>query len=248
MAAHAHQLHIACDGVASEVVIGRLGEDGPAALRAVVRDEPAHPADILVVGDVTPERLVAALARPCRSYIEFRSEDRGLPERIIAAASADGLYLTLSTLTAYRLADTAHFVCQALCQRGALPEAERSTVELALHEVLANAILHGNLGLDSRSIADDDGYRAFVDSVRSALDQERSRRLWITIAASWSEGSLKLSVADQGNGFALPDRVNMREDASTAGRGLAIVHALAASVLVTEGGRKTVMRFDYGDT
>jgi len=201
--------------------------------------------EILLIGDVTADRLDRVLDRPFRSYVEFQPDDTALPDRIRAAVATRGFYLTLSTCTAYYLADTAHRVCRTLSKRNALPETLRPNAELALHEVIANAILHGNLGLKSGHVQDDISYARFVESVHAALARDRSRKRWITIIAAWTSDYLDISVADEGEGFPEPNHIEMREDADTTGRGLAIIQTLVDELSFQDGGRTTVLRFNY---
>ncbi len=230
---------IATDGVSGEVLKRLL-----TGTRLDAAGETAD-AGVLVMADMTSDRLALALERPFRGYVEFRADDDMLADRIETADGRGDFCLTLTTPTAFSAVDTARVVCDALEHRGALPRARRSTVEMALHETVANAILHGNLGIDDDLAADVAYYEAFVDQLRRLLEQPEAHRRWIAITAWWSDRELQISVDDEGAGYEPPSQFSLSDEDQASGRGLAIVHALADEVSITKGGRCTALRFAH---
>lgn len=229
---------IAADGMPDEVLRSTLH-----GRFALARNGDAT---VLVMADMTTDRLEAALKGPCRGFVEFRPDDETLSERVALAQSCGDLCLVLTTPTAFSTVDCARLVCEALDGRGILPADQRPGVELALHETVANAILHGNLGMKNDLSADSELYEAFCGRLRDLLDSPTAHRRWICIAATWTTGpDLELLVDDEGAGFDAPARVGTTDDLAPSGRGLSIVHALATEVRVSKGGRCTALRFAY---
>lgn len=200
-------------------------------------------ATVLLMGDMTSARLSEAIARPFRGFVEYRPGDETLPTRIATANGSGDLCLTLTTATAFSMVDTARILCDALVQRNILAEEQRASVELALHETIANAILHGNLGIQSDLSSDSSLYEAFCAQLKDLLDSPKAHSRWIAITASWTGlDSLDVVVDDEGIGYE-PSQATDRGDEAPSGRGLAIVNALASEVRVSNGGRRTLLRF-----
>ena len=154
-----------------------------------------------------------------------------------------GFYLSLTTGTAYGL-QCAVLVCDELARRGVLAPDRRGNIELCLHEAIANALVHGNLGISSAAKDQPEGYRLFSRLVQERLGDSAVRRRRLDIFARWSGDSLSIAVVDQGGGFdtsALPAAAG---GSARSGRGFVFMRALAKRVSVTDGGRCTVLHFD----
>lgn len=154
-----------------------------------------------------------------------------------------GFYLSLTTGSAYGL-QCAVLVCDELTRRGVLAPERRGNIELCLHEAIANALVHGNLGIPSSAKDQPEGYRIFSRMVQERLGDSAVRRRRLDIFARWSSGGLSIAVVDQGGGFdtsALPTDTDGR---ARSGRGFVFMRTLAKRVSVTDGGRCTVLHFD----
>lgn len=233
---------IATDGVPK----GRIGAIvARGGLTVTETDGVPDGADVLVMDPMTTQRLEAVVNSPIRGFVEFREEEEPLARRIVTAAGSDGLYLALTTPTAFNQVDTAKVVCDALVARGALPLHMRANVEMALHETVANGILHGNLRTNIGMKDDTEFYAAFCDHLKDLLDNADVHRRWIEISASWNEETLDIAVEDEGDGYDPGGTASDAPEPVAHGRGLAIVSALASEVTVSHGGRRTSLRFAY---
>jgi CheY-like chemotaxis protein/anti-sigma regulatory factor (Ser/Thr protein kinase) len=95
---------------------------------------------------------------------------------------------------------------------------------VALHEALTNAILHGNLGLDSalRESDEKEYYRLSVQ--RRGEAPYADRRVYIT--AHYTRDELSFTIRDDGNGFdpnTLPDPTDPSNLGRVSGRGLLLI-------------------------
>lgn len=160
-----------------------------------------------------------------------------------APAVEPGFYLSLTTGTAYGL-HCAPLVCDELARRGALPPGRRSSVELCLHEAVANAIVHGNLGIPSATKSGPDGYRLFGRLLRERLGDPAVNRRRLDIFCRWNAATIAVAVVDQGCGFDSVETPAAPDGRAWSGRGFLFMRALASGVTVTDGGRCTVLRFD----
>jgi hypothetical protein len=117
---------------------------------------------------------------------------------------------------------------------------------LALHELILNAVVHGNLGVAFGHLdqwADLDTRQAMI--ARALGDASRAARL-ITIALGWAGDQVLAVIADQGDGY---QAAHPAEPSLGSGRGLRIVRAVGA-VQILQGGRQTALtlrsRVDVG--
>lgn len=236
---------IAGDGIAPDR-IGALADRNGFAV--------AEPGDlsatVLVMDGMTTQRLEEVVGVPYGAFVEFREEEEALVRHIAAAAPTadDGgsrIYLALTTPTAFSQVDSAKIVCDVLVARGALPLPMRASVEMALHETIANGLLHGNLQTNIGLKDETEFYAAFCDHLKQLLENPDAHRRWIEVCASWDPDGIDLAVEDEGEGYDIENDPAEAQKAATHGRGLAIVHALATRVSVSRGGRRTSLRFDY---
>ncbi len=155
----------------------------------------------------------------------------------------DGFFLSLTTATAFSL-QLAPLVGATLASRGGLGDDKRSVVEQCLQEAVANAIIHGNLGISSTAKDHPEGFRVFSQLVNSRLGDPELRGRRVELFVRWSEAALDISVADQGAGFDIACLPAEPSGRSRSGRGFVFMRALAGRVEVADGGRCTSLRFE----
>ena len=158
-----------------------------------------------------------------------------------------GFYLSLTTGSAYGL-QCAALVCDELARRDVLSPERRGTIELCLHEAIANALVHGNLGIPSSAKNQPEGYRVFSRMLQERLGDDAARGRRLDVFARWSGGpnggALSIAVVDQGCGFDTASLPTETEGNARSGRGFVFMRSLAKRVSVTDGGRCTVLHFD----
>ncbi|MBP2313513.1 ATP-binding protein [Azospirillum soli] len=157
-----------------------------------------------------------------------------------------GFYLSLTTGSAYGL-QCAVLVCDELARRGVLGPERRGSIELCLHEAIANALVHGNLGIASSAKDQPEGYRVFSRMVQERLGDLAVRGRRLDVFARWGGGpggGLSIAVVDQGGGFDTASLPAETGGSARSGRGFVFMRTLAKRVSVTDGGRCTVLHFD----
>ncbi len=204
-------------------------------------------ADVLLVERADRDRLREAFDRNPFLTVEL-GEGGDEPAALLddwsgAPAVEPGFYLSLTTGTAYGL-QCAVLVCDELARRGALTPERRSNVELCLHEAIANAIIHGNLGISSAAKNQPDGYRLFGQMMRDRLEDPLIKRRRLDIFCRWNASAIAIAVVDQGGGFDSSLAPAATSGKARSGRGFVFMRALANRVTVTDGGRCTVLHFD----
>ena len=198
---------------------------------------------VLLVSEVEREGLALRLAEPGAVVVETAAEDPPPGDWAAVAVPADGFYLSLATATAFSL-QVAPLVAMVLSARGVLGADKQSVVELCLQEAVANAVIHGNLGISSTAKDHPEGYRVFSQLVNSRLGEPELRERRVELFARWTGALLDISVADQGGGFDVSGLPAETDGNSRSGRGFIFMRALAGRVAVTDGGRCTSLRFE----
>jgi hypothetical protein len=113
----------------------------------------------------------------------------------------------------------------------------REALATSLAEALANAVLHGNLGLPAVERRDLDGFAALAETAARRLAEPRRAGLRIEVRARREEPrSFTVEVADEGRGY-------VPAVAERPGSGLSLIRALADAVELLDGGRRIRMRF-----
>nr|WP_246513083.1 ATP-binding protein [Azospirillum picis] len=183
---------------------------------------------------------------PCRDA----AEDPGPSLRsLMDAAAAADLYVNVTTATAHDLHLGARLLT-ALTARCPLAGERRGDVELALHEAISNALVHGNLGVSGMkelSAAELDRFSRDLET-RLADPVLAARRIAIAVrleVGGDGQRAASVDIADEGAGFA-PDRGHHhdpRPGSGASGRGLDLIGSIADGLEIADGGRRIRLRF-----
>ena len=114
---------------------------------------------------------------------------------------------------------------------------------LALHEIITNAAIHGNLAVPTGQALQWDDLVARQERIEGALNDPVYAGRLVTIVLAWNAQGLRASVLDEGGGY-MTARPGAAEPGPlrAAGRGLIIARE-AARVTVSQGGRCTRLAF-----
>ena len=195
----------------------------------------------VLLGDAETALDPAHWARPFAAWIEVAPlNDDALAVQVARAGQAD-LYACLTTATASRV-QLAGRVVHAVAQRYPLTETQRDDIELALHEAISNAVVHGNLQVEGMKGLSVDALDRFSHELaaRMANPAYAGRRIEVSCWLK-PEGELLVEVADEGSGFAPHACDHGTSDAS--GRGLHLIAAIAQQVELLDNGRRIRLRF-----
>lgn len=240
-----------------------IGEDVPADTLAPIVAQTGLPvsehldsvanshAPVVLTPTVQRERLVEQLDfSKGLACIELGAVARDIAAlltapRLTTTLAEGGIYLALSTVTAFTL-DSANILCDSLSRRGLLGDGRRDDVELSLHEAISNAVVHGNLGMQSEWRDGAEAHRLYTQRIMGRLTDEALANRHVEIAVTWQRSDLRFDISDQGQGNALADRLNLQpnpDDAESV-RGLALITHLAKKTWVSDEGRCLSFSFD----
>jgi anti-sigma regulatory factor (Ser/Thr protein kinase) len=199
------------------------------------------------------------LAEPPPVEILLEIDDRTSRDEMDGFAEAAGRYdifWSLTTECAMRIESPARTFADVVARlAGDHDEADmRVRVETALHEVLANALVHGNLGLPSLSkLEGDDQSAAYQHAVETGLaDPDRAKRR-VDLSAVVEPAQIWVGVRDEGHGVPLDHwRTSVTDGgaalsrADKSGRGLYLTAMFCDWMDRSEDGRLVRLGFGLG--
>jgi len=184
--------------------------------------------------------LGACLSMPWGGGIEMADSDAGPIGPVFRRHLAEGgLALALRSDTAYGI-EVARLFAAALHERLIEADADIADLEFAVHELLANAMLHGNFGIGSGLM--DRDLDAFGDLVERALATPKVAARRVQLSASLLNGRLEVAVEDDGAGYESEEGGTLPEGRP---HGLSLVGKMAAELRIEAGGRRTVAVFPF---
>lgn len=199
----------------------------------------------LLLGTLSEDAIADSLNQSYGAWIEVGPlNDDQLLASLKLAVAAD-LFVAFTTHTASTL-HLAGRIVSAVDHHHPMPQVQREDMELALHEAITNAVVHGNLQIDGMkglTVSALDRFAADL-SARMADPTFANRRIevWVKMEPS---GAV-IDVIDQGSGFAGKPRHAEAAGASPAGasgRGLDMIGAIVSSLELLDQGRRIRMRF-----
>ncbi|WP_186775392.1 ATP-binding response regulator [Rubripirellula tenax] len=131
----------------------------------------------------------------------------------------------------------------AIVEMDLFDDGERMQVAMALDEALVNAIIHGNLEIESDLRQVDDG-KAYVDMIalRKTQSPYSDRLLHVELHTTPQQAVFK--IRDEGNGFSyadLRDPTSAENLERAGGRGLLLIRAFMDDVIHNDAGNEITM-------
>jgi hypothetical protein len=192
---------------------------------------------------ISEETLQMALAPPATQCVEADLIDDCGDDVVLSQPAPGRLSLIVTTRSAYRHSIVKAFV-NAMENRASLSKDLRVRLYSAVQEALMNAVLHGNLRIDSDLRGNLDGLLAAQDAIESKLNLPEIARSKIRVEAIWNASVLNVMIRDSGRGY---DHENAGEFPASAdhasGRGIAILQAFSDRVAVLNGGTTVNLEF-----
>lgn len=180
--------------------------------------------------------LAEAFALPFDALVELPWAPGHLAGGRLDAGADAKLVVSVTSRTAHELPVSALFTRCILSRMGApLPNA--ADLETAVHEAVINAVIHGNLGLDSLNSTDVHKLEVFIKSLAQRLEDSSLSMRRVTLAAGWTDDDVWIQVADEGSGFDVTAARTAPEADGASGRGVKIIETVAHKLEYGDGGR-----------
>jgi CheY-like chemotaxis protein/anti-sigma regulatory factor (Ser/Thr protein kinase) len=230
--------------------------DGLQLVQAIRGKYPSVPV-ILMTAHGSEDIAIQALQKGAASYVPKKSLARDLAEtleqvlaasktkqqekRLLSRLDSFETRFTLDNDTALIPSLVGHLEEDVsrlkLCDAGGLV-----LLGVALHEALTNAILHGNLELNSdmRESNEKEYYRLSVE--RRSQPPYSDRRVYVS--ARFTREELSFTIRDEGNGFdpnTLPDPTDPSNLGKVSGRGLLLIQTFMDRVEHNASGNQIIM-------
>ena len=193
--------------------------------------------DVRVFDGRHEDNLNAALICPARVYLDI--------DCAAFTLSPAAFELHVSTATARRI-DVAECFVRSLEHHFPHIGMVTEDIRCALQEAIANAVIHGNLGLNGALRGSLTSLRVFAAMMEQRLNQPVYSRLPITIGARLQRGCIAVSVEDCGQGFD-PDCVRPADTPAAGGMGLSIMKRCSRKLVHSRCGRRVTMTFRTTD-
>ena len=116
---------------------------------------------------------------------------------------------------------------------------------IAVAEATCNAVIHGNLAIPGGIRSQPGGYARFGAMIATQLADPAlaDRRLEVCMIP-WSDGGLRVTVSDQGQGMNLASMINAeRVTSNKEGKGLGIIRQSCSALWTEDDGRRLVLCF-----
>ncbi|PPQ33400.1 ATP-binding protein [Rhodopila globiformis] len=178
-----------------------------------------------------PADILDALRSPDGAFIED-----GCPP----PPRAPGLCLAVRTETAFRL-PLAAILLAVVTERNPAAEDHGHLIELALHEAVANAVMHGNLAIATAGRGSVDDYGCFCMELNRRLNDPVACARCVILNAWWTSKRLCFAVSDQGQGFTYGESAS--PDDTPHGRGIRLMRDLTQSVHWNQRRRRLILTF-----
>ena len=161
-----------------------------------------------------------------------------------AAATLDNrpgssLRLRLTSPTAYRW-PVGEMVTDLLSHRVALAPDLRGSIAIAIHEAVLNAVIHGNLEIESPTERGFEAIEALRERIAARLRDPCLRDRKCEIRLRWTNAHVLAWITDEGPGFTPRQG---RNPELPWGRGIQIIRALASRCRWRKGGRRLALAF-----
>ena len=193
------------------------------------------------LGPANPAETLAALLHPGHWLLEAGCRPPSAHSRTAgpSLASACGMAVSLRTASLLPLMLGCLLIDRveaAGCPIGPLGG-------LALHEIITNAAIHGNLAVHTGRALQWEDLVLRQQRIETALTDPLYADRLVTIVLAWNARGLRAAVLDEGAGYAAAPPCAAEPGAPrAAGRGLVIARE-AARVTISQGGRCTRLDF-----
>ncbi len=231
--------------------------NGLELVEAIRRDYPSVPV-ILMTAHGSEEIAATALKKGAASYVPKRNLASDLPPTVAGVLEVSQLSRDQALILEWLEGTEFHFVLandysrfqkligflqDQMEQRQLVDKNGLIRVGTALHEVLVNAVEHGNLEVSSglRENPDPNAYKALVDH-RRAQPPYRDRRVRLT--ARFSRREVVYTIRDEGPGFdvsSLPDPTDPANLGKCSGRGLLLIRTFMDDVRFNAAGNEITL-------
>lgn len=237
------------DLVVTDMQMPRM--NGLELLRVLHKEFPKLPV-IVVTSRGNEETAVEALQSGAASYIPKRqlsarlaetvdevlrsSQSNRIREALLENRRSEEITLELQNNCDF-IGGTVRLLVDSAEHFGIVQGAEIVRVSVALEEALVNAIIHGNLEIDSNLREHPDESFDKLIRLRRSTPPYCNRR--VTVTAKYHHDAVKFVIEDEGAGFdvaSLPDPTDTDNLLKCSGRGIMLIRAFMDEVTYSENG------------
>ncbi len=196
------------------------------------------------VGEIQAEIYTSLTKQTFEGIVEYQGpESIPVLNSVLSTIVSHETILNLTSRTAYGLANAERF-CEMLSSRIDFSDEHRLELLILLQEAIANAVLHGNLQVDSAPL--DEGIPAlekqYNELEQNLLDSALGDRR-VEVTASWSRPELTICVTNEGPGYDARERHHIPSDVPI--RGMELIRSLTDRIEIEGKGRQLKLFLRY---
>jgi len=196
---------------------------------------------LVVAQDLSESRLASLTRCPFGGIYEFDSPlDIDHLRGMLKSTGPTSLVMSLTSQTAFKR-QMARQYSQFLSARVTLSEKAETELAIVLQEAVANAILHGNLEVESAAFQSGlDGLQDQYDLVEERLaDPVRASRR-VGLSTHWTSEKIVMEVVNEGPGYEPRPRTPTPSDAPR--RGMSLIESLTEEMVIDQNGRRITFK------
>lgn len=188
------------------------------------------------VGKLEQDQFPRLIEQSYSGIIEFCGPaDLAALQRSLTAVLSGKVTLNLTSRTAYGQANAEHF-CELLSRHIELDESRQPELLIVLQEAIANAILHGNLQIETAER--DEGFKGLerqYQALEERLTHPSLGNRRVEIHADRQGDELTISVINEGPGYVAPNPPPPLSGPPR--RGMELIRSLTNRIEIEQGGR-----------
>ena len=184
------------------------------------------------------------MSPPVNLALDISARNATVEEFVSHDDKQGSLELRISTASALQN-NASHAFMEALACNMKTPLESMDGIHDALQEAVGNAIMYGNLGLDSALRKSMETLSKFGQEMNHRLTMPEYANLPLTVSAHWKPNYLGISVQDVGAGFTpnISDDCYTSDPLAKSGRGLKFIQEVAETIEFMDSGRCIQMSF-----
>ena len=199
----------------------------------------ANGARVAVLGDAATLAQEAYWAPPTFAWIEMLDSDAEELAAVARRAAPWDFFCSFGVLASADLPLAGRIAGLVARRHPNVDHDALFDIELALHEAISNALVHGNLGVGSMRELSMSALDEYSRRMEEGLSDPGLTRRRVEVAGRFDPEGFSVEVTDEGAGYDVGD-VKLQ---GACGRGLELIAAVAHNFTALDGGRRLNMRF-----
>lgn len=174
------------------------------------------------------------------ALVENEDDTTKIAKILVQAVEQNKIIFSFNTTSSYKMV-LSYTVSKYLARKLELTSERAYSINIALHEAITNAIIHGNLELQS-NFNDLESFVFYYDEVEKRLKTPPYNKRRITVEVEVLEDLITVCVVNEGKGYNATE-VRKKTLEEPSGKGMSMIASFAKTHEVLEDGKRIKMEF-----